>query len=67
MRLGLERMIELALVMPLWIRICLGAGIGALVYSWIADALSRAGERIRERRAMRRDLRNYLEDRKKGL
>ena len=67
MRLGLEHMAALVMVMPLWIRICLGAGIGALVYSWLAEAVARAGERIRERRAMRIALKNYLEDLKRGL
>ena len=67
MRLGLEHLVKLVLVMPLWVRICLGAGIGALVYSWLAGAVARAGERMRERRAMRIALRNYLEDLKKGL
>ena len=67
MRLGLEHLVKLVLVMPLWIRICLGAGIGALVYSWLAEAVARAGERIRERRAMRIAWRNYLEGLKRGL
>ena len=67
MRLGLEHLVKLVMVMPLWIRICLGAGIGALAYSWLAEAVVRAGERMRERRAMRIALRNYLEDLKKGL
>ena len=67
MRFGIEHMVELVRVFPLWIMICLGAGIGALGYSWLAGIFERAGERIRERRDMRRDLRNYLEDMKKGL